>query len=147
MGGELEREIELAVRPPAFTLVRLGALCGDLPAEARTALRAIHSAEVGLYQVAPGPRSGRRAGLLTAVDQAMIKRGWERIVGVVDGPTVVAVFAPHNLRSNRDLSLAVMVCEGSQVVLASVRGDPEILAELAFEQARQHSRRALVSAR
>ena len=42
----------------------------------------------------------------------MAKRGWERLVGVIDRHQVVAVFAPQTIRSHRDLSLAVLVSAG-----------------------------------
>jgi hypothetical protein len=139
-GVELEREIELAVRPMAFALVRAGAVVAGLPAEARAALGAVRGAEVGLYQVSAAPRAGGPTGLLAEVDRTMARRGWDRIVAVVDGRQMVAVFAPQDIRSSRDLSLAVLVFDGSQVVLASVRGDPEALADLALEQAQLQRR-------
>jgi hypothetical protein len=133
--GELEREIELALRPTVFALVRAGAVWADLPPEARSALRVVRGAEIGLYQVTSARRSPGPATLLAEIDRAMVQRGWDRVVGVVGGRGVVAVFAPQSIPSPGDLRLAVLVYDGAQLVVASVRGDPEALVELALNQA------------
>lgn len=135
-GNALDREIELALRPAAVALLRAGLACADLPAEARSALGAVHSAEVGLYQTSSIERSEAPGRLLSRVDTVMAKRGWERIVGVVDGQDVVAVFVPQTIPSHRDVSLAVLVHSGSQLVIASVRSNPEAIVDLVLKQSR-----------
>ena len=59
----------------------------------------------------------------------------EKKVLSVNGWVVVAV------------DLAVLVFSGSQVVLASVRGDPEALIELALQQGRDHASARLAQVR
>jgi len=138
-GARLDREIELAVRPLAFAMVRAVTVFADIPEEARAAVRAIHSVELGVYQVRAAWGEGGPRGVLSAVDEAMAKRGWDRLVGVVDGSTVVAVFGPRTLPSQRDLPLAVLVTDGPQLVLAKVRGDPEVLATWALAHLRERA--------
>ncbi len=137
-GREAEPEIELALRPAACALLRAGAALADHPSELHAALRAIRAVEVGVYQVASSKPSPERRAMLGEIDRAMATRGWERIVAVVNAGDTVAVFAPQNIRSHRDLSLAVLVFDGSQVVAASVRGDPEAVIDFALDHARHH---------
>ncbi|HOY59647.1 MAG TPA: hypothetical protein PK640_16120 [Verrucomicrobiota bacterium] len=137
-GIELEPEIEIALRPAACALLRAGAALAGHPPELHAALGAIRAVEVGVYQVASSKPSAKCRAMLGELDRAMAARGWERIVGVVNAGDMVAVFAPQNIRSHRDLSLAVLVFDGSQVVAASVRGDPQAVIDFALDHARHH---------
>lgn len=137
-GVELEPEIQIALRPAACALLRAGAALADHPPELHAALGAIRAVEVGVYQVAASKPPAKPRGMLGEIDRAMAARGWERVVGVVNARDMVAVFAPRNIRSHRDLSLAVLVFDGSRVVAASVRGDPEAVIDLALEHAPRH---------
>jgi len=134
-GLEFGREFELSLSPMACTLVRAGTAWAGLPPEAQSAFRAIRAVEVGVYGVSLRATAAGSRCALVEIDEAMSKRGWERIVGVMNRREVVAVFAPRAIPSRRDLSLAVLVFDGSRVVVASVRGDPEALVELALQHA------------
>jgi hypothetical protein len=71
--------------------------------------------------------------MLTAADEAMQRRGWERVVGVIKDDILVAVYMPAQPTAPSRMKCAVMVCEGRQMVLASARAnlDPAINFALA----------------
>jgi hypothetical protein len=137
--AEVEREIEARVGPIVFGALRAGLNFVELEPEVRPALGAVRGASVGVYRVEPGLD---RATLADAVDEAMTRRGWERVVGVLEGNETVLVYGPAKMPSTRDLRLSVLVLDGEQLVLASVRGNPEPIAKLLLNEAARHCPRA-----
>jgi len=132
-GQEWHRTV--AVNIGGFTLnaARVGLSFVEMEAEARVALQSIQACEVGIYQTAGDTASADRVAMLAAADQAMQKKGWARVVGVIDDENLVAVYVPANLSSTSQMKCAVMVCEGHQMILASTRAnlDPAIKFALA----------------
>lgn len=138
LGTAPDRRIEFAVRSPVLSLARLGLKFADVPPEARTALASIRGVEVGIYETHGARSREDRAKLLPLAESAMNRRGWDRVVGVVDGENVVAVFMPRNETSPRDVRLAVLVFNPEQTVVATVRGDAVPLANLGFAKLHEH---------
>jgi hypothetical protein len=132
-------EIELGVGPLTFGLARGGAQFVDLPQEARTALRAMRGADVGVYKYFGIDRPKTGAELLPAVHEGMAQRGWERLVTVLDDRETVAIYVPEELDSNDHLRLCVLVVNESEMVIVSARGNPEPLIKLALNKAREAS--------
>jgi hypothetical protein len=89
---------------------------------------------VGVYQLASGKPSPNRAVMLAAADSAMAARGWERVVGVMDGHDLVAIYLPGKSISPRRVKCCVMVFDGKELVLVSARGNLEPLLQYAFAQ-------------
>jgi hypothetical protein len=133
--AEVEREVEASVGPLIFGALRASLNFVELEPEVRPALGAVRSASVGVYRVT---QSLNRAALIDAVDEAMTRRGWERMVGVLEGNETVLVYAPARIPSTRNLRLSVLVLDGEQLVLASVRGNPEPIAKLVLNEAARH---------
>jgi len=127
--AEWSPTIELGVGGGTLGLARLGLAFVGLPKEARAVVNAVRGAEVGVYRLARG--SVDRAGLLNTTDQGMSERGWERVVGVLSGRELVAVYLPSDLRSGRDVRLCVMVLDGEELVVVAARGNLEPLLKLA----------------
>jgi hypothetical protein len=125
----------IALNAGWFTLgaVRAGLSCVRLDPAARAALQSIHGAGVGIYQLPAGTPPPNRAAMLGTADSAMAARGWERVVGVIDGRDLVAVYFPTNVSVHR-LKCCVVVFDGKQMVLVSAQGDPEPLLEYALAQ-------------
>ena len=138
LGSAPDRRIEFAVRAPVLSLARLGLRFADVPPEARTALASIRGVEVGIYETHGARSREDRARLLPLAESAMNRRGWDRVVGVLDGEAVVAVFMPRQGSSPHDLRLAVMVFNPEQTVVATVRGDAFPLANLGFAKLHEH---------
>lgn len=113
------------------TLARLGLQLAPLPPEARTALRSLHGAEVGVYELQGGDTPKNLAALFPAADKAMKARGWERLVGVVDGREVVAVYIPQKGISPKRMKCCLAVLDDRQLVVVGARGNVDPLLELA----------------
>jgi cation diffusion facilitator CzcD-associated flavoprotein CzcO len=138
VGTGLDRQVQLAVRPLAFSLAR--AVCSridDVPPEARQALQAARRADVGVYRLS-APTAVSAARVFEQADRVMEAEGWERTVGVVEGANIVAVFSPRHSPSDHDLSFCVLVFDGQQVVAVLARTDPRPLIDLALAQAASH---------
>ncbi len=125
----------IALRVGWFTtgLVRLGSRFFEMPPEPRAALDALRGAEVGVYKLQHDPVTADFKNLFASADQAMKRRGWDRIVGVAEGREFVAVYFPHGKVSPRGLKCCVVVFQGRDLVVASARGNLEPLLKIAEE--------------
>jgi len=144
--GDWDRKIEVNVGAFALNLARATVAFVDVDPEVRDALRAVRGAEVGVYELhRRGKRHVDRAAMLQAADKAMAARGWDRLVGVVDGDQLVAVYLPAQIRSPRDVKVCIGVLDNEQLVVAGARSNVEPLVELAFRRAewRQEVRTAV----
>ncbi|MFO1513363.1 MAG: hypothetical protein U1F83_10695, partial [Verrucomicrobiota bacterium] len=56
-------------------------------------------------------------------------RGWERVVGVLDGEDLVGVYVPGKAISAEQLRCCIVVFDGRQMVLVSARANVEPLLE------------------
>lgn len=143
LGASWDRQFGVRLGAVPFALARGVAHFLDLPAEARAGMSLVRGVEVSVSQ---GPRRVSRAmrrDLLACADQVLERRGWDRLVGVIEGDTVVGVYVPESMRSLRRLSVCVVVLDREQLVIASVRGNLQPLMELepvreALEQVRSH---------
>jgi len=140
-----DRKIEINAGSFTVSLARTALQFARLDAEARTALEAFRAGEVGVYQFKGGRGQMDRATLFTAADEAMEKRGWYRLVGVMEEKQVVAVYVSKKATSPGDLKVCFAVTDGEHLVIGSARADLEPLARLASKQIESHlGRRAAV---
>jgi len=134
-----ETEIELSVGPMIFGMLRAGLNFVELEPEVRSALGAVRGTSVGVYRL---DCSGwDRSAMLAEVDAAMARRGWERLVAVLENQQCVLAYVPARIPSPRDLRLSVLVLDGDQLVVTSARVNPEPVVELALREARRHAPR------
>jgi len=134
--GDWDRTIEVNVGAFTLNLARAALAFVDLDPDVRTALRAVRGAEVGVYQLrGDAKKHPDRAAMLLAADKAMAARGWDRVVGVVDGDELVAVYLPAQIRSPRDVKVCICVLDNEQLVVAAARSNVEPLVELAVRRA------------
>ncbi len=144
-GVEWRQQIALNAGRLTLGAVRAGLSHARLDPGARAALQSVRSAEVGVYRLASGTLPPDRAAMLTAADSAMTVRGWERVVGVMDGHNLVAVYVPGKNISAHRLKCCVLVLDGKEMVLVSVQGNPEPLLQYAFDQANLHAQARMPS--
>lgn len=111
----------------------------DVPPEAHAVLSAARTVEAGVYQLHAAAAALDRAGLIAAASANMAERGWQRAVAVIDDGEAVAVFVPRENPSDDILPVCVVVFDGEQLVVASVRVAPEPLVALIIEQQRRKS--------
>ncbi len=109
--------------------------------ELRSALQAVRWADVSLQRLESPLAVGERTAVLAAVDRAMEAKGWERVVGVLEGDRhmgeeVIGIYAPAGFDAEEELRLALFVLEDRELitVAAEVRLDP--LVELAGDRIR-----------
>jgi len=133
-GVEWRQQIALNADRLTFFAIRVGLSAVRLDPGARAALQSIQTAGVGVYQLPSGTPPPDRAAMLAAADSAMTARGWERVVGVLDGHDLVAVYMLENNISVRHLKCCVMVFDGKEIVLVSVQGNPEPILIYALKQ-------------
>ena len=133
--GEWDEEIEIGVGALTLNLARAGLAFVSLEPEARAALAAARGAEVGVYRLQKQRRRLDHATMLAKADQAMSRRGWDRVVGVMNEREFVAVYVPNHVRSTRNVKICVVVMDGQELVVASARGNLEPLMEIAFSRA------------
>jgi hypothetical protein len=127
----LHRRVQVSLGVVGITTARLIVRgLDDVPAEARQALAAVKAASVGVYQLDTPATPAARARLLAQADEAMSRRGWVRMVGVSQPGQTVAVYADADADPDDVQHLGVLVCDGRDVVIASVAADPAPLLEL-----------------
>jgi hypothetical protein len=129
---QCQKKIELSAGGLTFDLLRAGLSFAPLPADARTAVQALRGAELGVYHIPGGMGCLDRAALLTAADQAMARRGWERMVGVAKEQELVAVYVPTTQSASGLMHACVAVFSRTELIVVSARTDLEPLMELAL---------------
>jgi hypothetical protein len=132
-GVEWWQQIALNAGRLTLGAVRAG-LCAKLDPGARAAFQSVRTAGVGVYQLASGTPPPDRAAMLAAADSAMTARGWERVVGVMDGQDLVTVYLPGKNVSVHRMKCCVMVFDGKEMVLVSAQGNLEPLLKYTLDQ-------------
>jgi hypothetical protein len=133
--AEREERIEIGVGPLTLNLARAGLAFVDLEPEARTALHAVRSAELGVYKLRNERQQLDHAAMLSAADKTMTDRGWDRVVGVMNRRELVAIYVPAQVRSTRNLKVCLVALNGPELVVASARSNLEPLMEMAWNRA------------
>lgn len=128
-GTDWQQRVGVSVGALTLGLVRAGLTWAPMEPEARAALRTVRGAEVGVYELAQGAARPDRTAMLSAADGVMRGRGWERIVGVLDGGQMVGVYLPADLSTARRVKACVVVLDERQLVVVSARANLEPLLE------------------
>jgi hypothetical protein len=140
-GVEWRQQIALNGNWLTLGAIRAGLSFVNLDPGARAAIQSVRSAGVGVYQLASGAPLPHRGAMLVTADSAMTARGWERVVGVLDGEDLVAIYVPEKNISVHHLKCCVLVFDGKELVLVSVQGNPEPLVKYALAQIDLHQAR------
>lgn len=106
------------------------------PTEAQQALSAIRAVDVSVHELRGSQPD--RARILREADEKMRKRGLDRVVGVLDHDTAVAVYAVPQGGSEGDMKVSVLVLDGRQMVAVSGRAKLQPLMELAMSKAEEN---------
>jgi hypothetical protein len=128
--AKAEEKIEFGVGFFTVGLARFASKYVDIPPEARTALASLKHAECAVYEVRG--RQGDLSSILNDADEAMERRGCERLVGVVHENELVAIYVPRHMKSVRDVTASVLVLNREHLVCATARADAEDLLQLAM---------------
>jgi hypothetical protein len=133
-GVKWRQKIALNAGGLTLSAVRAGLSFVNLDAGARAVLQAVRGAEVGIYQLPSGAKPPDGAAMLVAADAAMTARGWDRVVGVLDGGDLVTVYVPDKTASARRMKCCLMVFDGQEMVVVSARANLEPLLKYALAQ-------------
>ena len=131
--GRWDTRIELHLGWFTTHLLRAASHALKLPPEPRAVFASVNGIEAGLYELrAPGRRSDA-AAVFTKADQAMERRGWQRVVGVVQDRELVAVYMPKRAGSSSRVECCVAVFNGRELIVESASGNIEPLLEMAHK--------------
>lgn len=134
-GVEFSCQFQAGAGPVLLGGARLGLrFLPDLPPPARRALSALRGARVSVDRSEGRLAAANLPGMLRAADHTMEERGWDRLAGVIEGDTLVAVYVERNVRRGTTVQTRVAVIESDQLVVVSAKADLEPLVELALEQ-------------
>lgn len=128
------RRLEFNVGTVTCHLVRAGLSFAPLNAEAKAAVQALRGAEVGVYRWQAELRNVSPSTALSAADEAMRRRGWDRLVRVVKDGEVVLIYVERSAPDSARLRTCVAVLGRDQLVVVSARSNLEPLMELAFNR-------------
>jgi hypothetical protein len=130
-GAHWRTKVQFSIPPAGVSLARAVAwFVRDVPPQAREALWAVRSACVGVYEW-NGTTGARHSGQLIAdTDRVMARRGWTRMVGVVDGGDTVLIYLPDGSESGQPSRACLAVCSGQELVVVAGRFDAHTLARL-----------------
>jgi hypothetical protein len=128
-GVEWRQLLGLNLGSRTLGVVRVGLSLAPLDAQARAAAQTVRGAEVGIYELTPGTKAPDGAALLATADTVLNARGWERVVGVLDGEELVSVYVPTEAIATRQVKCCVLVFDGRQMVLVSVQANVKPLWE------------------
>lgn len=133
-GVEWRQNLGLNLGSMTLGVVRAGLSLAPLDAQAQAAVQTVRGVEVGIYELTPGTKPPDRVALLTVADTVLKARGWERVVGVLDGEELVSVYLPDRAIAARHVKCCVLVFDGRQMVVVSARADVESLWECLRQQ-------------
>lgn len=134
--GAWDEKIELSLGALSMSLARTITRFTDIPPEGRAALQSARSVEVGVYEFHGAAAASSRPAMLAEATATLEARGWARIVAVVDGKDIVAVFTPEEDEPRSSVKLCVVVFDGHELVVAAARVRPEPLVAMLKRQHR-----------
>ena len=140
-GTEWRKQIALNIGDSTLGVTR-GALLfiKGVDRDAQTALRAVRGVEVGIYELDSTSKAPDRAAMLNAADKVMSSRGWERVVGVLDGEQMVGVFLPAKITSGNQMKCCVAVLDDRKLIVVSAKADLQPVVDLVKSQSDWHAK-------
>ena len=106
-----------------FGLARTTCSFLSVPPEITVGLQTIRGVETSICQWDTMLKPRDYVPVIEKVDKDMQRRGWERMVTVIEEGVLVLVFNTTKNQSPKDQQYCVVVSEGNTLILASVRGN------------------------
>jgi hypothetical protein len=130
-GDHWHTKVQVSVSPVLASLVRTGvSFIHDLPPEAGAALRAVRSASVGVYEQSGPAAPGAPGRLIVEADEIMTRRGWIRVLGVVDEKNTVLIYLPARRQAAMPSRMCLAAYSGRELVVVAAGFDAEMLGNL-----------------
>lgn len=120
--GTWQTRVQLDIGGGTLGMARLAArfVQNDEMDEVRAALASVRRVSVGVYERVEDSATGDVATLLGHAEAALLKRGWSRMVKVVDDESTVLVFHTENGSTVSDFCVAVVQVRECILVYARV---------------------------
>jgi hypothetical protein len=131
--GRWHKQFGINVGEMTIDLARFGVSFTHLNPDAKEALKCLDHGDVAIYEFEDAKLSPDYALVLKTADKSMQRRGFERIVGVVEGKDFVAVYAPRD-QHGKDITCCVAVLSDRNLVVVSARGNTGPMLEFAEKQ-------------
>jgi len=128
--GEWSRKITLNIGVFTTGLARAGLSFAKIEPEAKTALNAVRGVDVAIYTREKGAGELDNGAVLARADKKMVAHGWTRIVAVSERKEFVVVYMPSGKITPEDITCCVLVVDGNEMVVASVRGNLDAVQSL-----------------
>jgi hypothetical protein len=140
-GSTWSTRVQLSSGPFLIPVARAVVSFCNVDEEARHALAAVRSASVGVYEI---DEAGEGEGLvpaLASLDKRMQRKGWERLVTVIDGGENVVIYAQAGDSWNGRMKICVGVVTGKELVAVSASLRPEELMPVIDKHLKQAKHR------
>jgi len=132
--ADWSRKIEVGIPPYVAGVARAVLLFSHLEPEARTGLQAFRGGDVGVYEWHSQKRAPDTRAMLVASDEVMTRRGWDRVVGVLNHDELVAAYVPRQATALSNMKVCLVVLNDRELVVASVRSNLEPVLEMVQKQ-------------
>lgn len=126
--GEWQTCIRVSAGSTLLALARAGLAVAEVPPEARAAARTVRTIKVSMHRFAG--RAPVRSTLLACADQVLSRRGWERVVTVMEDREMTTVYAQTGTSTTRRWPVCVLVLTEEELVMVTTVGDPEAALRL-----------------
>ncbi len=108
-----------------------------IPVEAHAAIDSVRGIEVGVYRLEQALDAHAEQAVMAGADKALLRRGWQKIVGVTNPDGLVAVYCPDSIGASK-VRCCVLVVQGRDMVVAGVRANPSELIDLGLKKLESH---------
>jgi hypothetical protein len=126
-----KKRIELHVGAIPFAAARLALPFVHIDEDAKTAFSTLRSVEFSVHELTS--EEPDRARVIAEADARMTKRGWERVVAVLNKDTAVAVYTQGE--PGDDIKISALVLNDRHMVAVTGRGNLEPIFQLAMKKA------------
>jgi hypothetical protein len=148
-GAQWQKQVEANVGFLPLSIARIVLPFTPAPPEAQQAFSAIRSVEVSVHEL----RSSKpdHARILRDADEDMRKRGWDRVLAVLEKDNVFALYITPDSGPGGKVKASVLFVEGRQMFAATGRANLQPIMDLAMNKAeegflKKHRHREIASA-
>jgi hypothetical protein len=134
-GAQWQKQVEANVGFLPLSIARIVLPFTPAPPEAQQAFTALRSIEVSVHELRGSKPDHAR--ILRDADEDMRKRGWDRIVAVLEHDTVVAVYVTPDSGPGGKVKASVLVVDGRQMFAVTGRANLQPIMDLAMTKAEE----------
>ncbi|HUG12812.1 MAG TPA: hypothetical protein VMM36_17480 [Opitutaceae bacterium] len=140
-GSTWSTRVQLSSGPLLIPAARAVVSFCNVDEDARSALAAVRSASVGVYEIdEAGDSPGLGAGL-ASLDARLGRNGWERLITVIDNKENVVVYTKAGGNWDSKVRVCIGVVTGRELVVVSATVRPEALMPLIDKHLQQAKHR------